>query len=123
MPQAELAPFPDLLHPSPLRRIDVERTKLAINLAFAGGTSGGLFSEALERATLAPSTWEPSGFAADLFVQRFVSQCFAVRVGRNDSAISTSHLVQLLSHPPADPAVVQHRRAILAELSGSPSLR
>ena len=123
MPQAELAPFPDLLHPTPLRRIDVERTKLAINLAFAGGTSGGLFSEALERATLAPSTWDPAGFAADLFVHRFVSQCLAVRVGRNDSAISTSHLVQLLAHPPADPTVVQHRRAILAELSGSDPLR
>ena len=32
---------PDLLHPIPMRRVDVERTELAIVLAFAGATSGG----------------------------------------------------------------------------------
>ena len=51
---------PDLLHATPMRRIDVEHTKLAIALAFAAGVSGGVFSEALDRATIAPSTWEPA---------------------------------------------------------------
>lgn len=115
--------LPDLLHPVPIRRIDVERTKLAINLAFAGGSTGGLFSEALERATFAPSDWDPVGFANDLFLQRFVAQCFKVRIGRDESGLVTSHLVQLLAHPPADPAIVHYRRGVLGELSTSPHLR
>jgi DNA mismatch repair protein MutS2 len=114
---------PDLLHPVPVRRIDLERTKLAINLAFAGGVSGGLFSEELGRATLASSSWEPGGFANDLFLQRFVGDCFQIRIGGRDATLNIAHLVRLLSQPPADPEVVTFRRAILAELTQSPALR
>src|SRR3954453_23184795 len=103
---------PDLLHPTPMRRIDAEHTKLAIALAFAAGVSGGVFSEALDRATLAPSTWEPSSFANDLFLQPFVALCFRIRIGGQELASSTNHLVALLGHPPSDPAVVHHRRAV-----------
>ncbi len=113
----------DLLHPEPVRRIDLERTKLAINLAFAGGGSGGLFSEELGRATLASSSWEPAGFANDLFLQRFVGDCFQIRIGGREATLNTAHLVRLLSQPPADPNVVSFRRAILDELTRSPELR
>ena len=123
MAPAEHALIPDLLHSVAVRRIDVERTKLAITLAFAGGVSGGLFSEALERATLAHSTWKPAGFANDLFLERFVAQCFKIRIGQHEPAVTTSHLVRLLAQPPADPAIVHHRRAILEELSASSGLR
>jgi DNA mismatch repair protein MutS2 len=114
---------PDLLHPRPVRRIDLERTRLALTLAFAGGTSGGLFAEALDRATLAPSSFEPSGFATDLFLERFVAQSFKVRIRHHEPAMVTSHLVRLLARPPADPAIVEHRRAILRELVVSTELR
>ena len=57
---------PDFLHPEPLTRIDVDHTRLAIALAFSSGVSGGLFAEALEKAKVAPSTWEPASFASDL---------------------------------------------------------
>jgi DNA mismatch repair protein MutS2 len=114
---------PDLLHPAPLTRIALEPTKLAIALAFASGVSGGLFSEALDRATFAPSTWEPASFANDLFLQNFVAMCFRVRLGSEDAALATNHLVRLLASPPQDPAVVHHRRAIVAELATSPELR
>ena len=57
---AEPVFVPDLLHASPTRRIDAEHTKLAIALAFAAGVSGGVFSEALDKATVAPSTWQPA---------------------------------------------------------------
>ena len=114
---------PDLLHPAALRRIDAEQTKLAIALAFASGVSGGVFSEALDRATVAPSTWEPASFAADLFLQQFVAMCLKVRIAGQEPTVATSHLVKLLAHPPADPATVLHRRAILAELAASPHLR
>ena len=115
--------IPDLLHPTALRRIDAEQTKLAIALAFASGVSGGVFSEALDRATVAPSTWEPASFAADLFLQQFVAMCLKVRIAGHEPTVATNHLVKLLAHPPADPATVIHRRAILAELSSSALLR
>jgi DNA mismatch repair protein MutS2 len=115
--------IPDLLHPRAVRRIDLERTRLSLTLAFAGGTSGGLFAEALDRATLAPSSFEPSGFAADLFLERFVAQSFKVRIRHQEPVIGTSYLVRLLAHPPADPAVVEHRRAVLRELVMSTELR
>lgn len=115
--------LPDLLHPTPLRRIDAEQTKLALALAFAGGVSGGLVSETLEHAKVAPSTWEPGSFASDLFLGQFVALCMKVRVDGHEYKVSTNHLVKLLAHPPADLAVVHHRRAVLAELSTSPALR
>ena len=128
MPPASAAPShprppPDLLHPSPLRRVELDQTRLAVALAFAGGVSGGLFSDALDAATVAPSTWEPASFAGDLFLQSFVASCFRVRVGTEDPTVATGHLVKLLAHPPRDPAIVHHRRAVLAELASSPPLR
>jgi hypothetical protein len=52
------APFPDLppdlLHPAPVTRIDLEATRLAIALAFASGVSGGLFADALVRERPVP---------------------------------------------------------------------
>jgi DNA mismatch repair protein MutS2 len=115
---------PDLLHPTPLRRIDFEQTKLAMTLAFAGGVSGGLFAETLDRAQVAPSTWQPETFASDLFLPQFVALCMRVRIdGREQPLTSTRHLVELLARPPADPAVVHHRRDVVAELAQSPHLR
>jgi DNA mismatch repair protein MutS2 len=115
--------IPDLLHPRAVRRIDLERTRLALTLAFAGGTSGGLFAEALDRATLAPSSFEPSGFAADLFLERFVAQSFKVRIRHQEPVVGTAHLVRLLAHPPIDSAIVEHRRSVLRELAASAELR
>ena len=114
---------PDLLHPVAMRRIDAEHTRLAIALAFAAGVSGGVFSEALERATVAPSTWQPASFANDLFLQQFVALCFKVTIDGQEPSLSTTHLVKLLGHPPSDPSVVMHRRAVIAELASSAELR
>ncbi len=114
---------PDLLHPVPMRRIDFDGTKQALGFAFASGVSGGLFGDALDRAKVAPSTWEPASFANDLFLQSFVSSCFKVRAAGEAYAASTAHLARLLAHPPSDPAIVHHRRAIVAELAGAPAPR
>ncbi len=115
---------PDLLHPTPLRRIDAESTTLAIALAFVSGASGAVIAEALDEAKTCPSTWDAGAFAADLFLQDFVARCMKIRVGtRKLAPISTKHLVMVLSHPPSDRAAIEHRRAILRELVGSPNLR
>jgi DNA mismatch repair protein MutS2 len=113
----------DLLHPTPTRTIDQETTRLSLALAFAGGTAGGLFGEALERAAIAPSHFNPSEFAGELFLQRFVAQCFKVRLGQHEAVLNTRHLGNLISHPPADPAIIDFRRRILAELAWTPACR
>ncbi|HMA92465.1 MAG TPA: DNA mismatch repair protein [Polyangiaceae bacterium] len=115
--------LPDLLDPIPTCRIDREQVRVAIVLAFSGGTSGGLFAEALDRAAIAPSSWDPSSYARDIFLSEFVSQCFKVRIGRDEYVPSTGYLVKLLASPPRDTGVVAYRRSILAELCRSPELR
>ena len=116
-------PVLDLLHHQPLVRVDVDRTKLALALAFTGGSSGGLFAEALDRASVAPSNFQPPTFANDLFLQNFVASCFRVRIGNREPSPATAHLARLLASPPRELATVQFRREILAELTASPGLR
>jgi DNA mismatch repair protein MutS2 len=115
--------LPDLLHPTPLSRIDAESTKLAIALAFASGVSGGIFAEALDGAKVAPSTWEPGTFADDLFLTQFVALCLKIRINGHEPVFATKHLAKILAHPPSDRAIVVHRRAILGELTRSAALR
>ncbi|MEZ4220577.1 MAG: DNA mismatch repair protein [Polyangiaceae bacterium] len=117
------AVIPDLLHPIASRRLDVERTRVELTLCFAGGTGGGLFEAALERASLAPSSWTPAGFASDLFLQRFVAGCFPIRIGNSPAQAVTGHVLQLLANPPSDTEVVDFRRQVLAELDTSRDLR
>ncbi len=120
----ELVFVPDLLGPEPTLRIDAESTTLAVSLAFASGVSGGALTEALDNARMAPSSWEPGSFAADLFLQQFVSLCLKVRVAGQDRVpISAKHLFKVLAHPPSDPAILHHRRKILRELVSAPHLR
>jgi DNA mismatch repair protein MutS2 len=115
--------IPDILHAAPSRRIDLERTKVALTLALASGSAGGLFAEALDQATLAPSGFRASEFAEELFLQRFVSQGLRARIAGQQPAMHTRHLFRLLSQPPADAAIVQFRRNILFELTNRPELR
>lgn len=113
---------PDLLHPEPLCRIDVEQTKLSIALAFASGDSPGVFADALKEASVAPSTWSPEAFAKDLFLNDFVGLCFRIDIDGKAYPVARPHLVQLLAHPPKDPKTVAYRRAVLAELASQPAL-
>ena len=119
----EPVPLPDLLNATPTRTIDGESTDLALVMAFAGGTSGGLFSDALAKASIAPSTWEPASFADDLFLKSFVSRCFQIRVAAGEPVQQSNYLRRLLSHPPSEPETVFHRRAIVEELHEQPELR
>lgn len=114
---------PDLLHVTPLPAADAASARLAVALAFAGGLSGGLFDEILDARPLAPSTWDPALFAADLFLDSFVAQCFGVRIDGHDHPVSARRIARLLGRPPRDPAVVEHRRGVVRELADVPPLR
>src|SRR5262252_8787603 len=113
---SDAALVPDLLHATPMVRVDVNETRLALTLAFASGAAGGFFTDTLDRARVAPTTWQPESFAADLFLSQFVSTCFKIRVAGKQPLASTTHLVRVLSSPPTELASVEYRRTILAEL-------
>ncbi len=119
-PDLDEARFPDILHAKPICRVDFDTLKTAIVLAFSGGTAGGLCSDALDKAWVAPSTWKPQLFARDVFLPEFVAQCFKIRIGRNELMVSTTHLARLLASPPSDLGTVQYRRAIVGQLMQFP---
>lgn len=114
-------PVPDLLQAKASARIDVEQTKFAITMAFAGSTSGGMFAEALDRAMIPASTWDPNGFATDLFLQQIATKYFSIPLGNAEATLtSATYLLRLIARPPSDPAVITFRRDILEELSNQP---
>ncbi|HYQ18283.1 MAG TPA: DNA mismatch repair protein, partial [Polyangiaceae bacterium] len=115
--------IPDILQPTPARRIDLDHTKLALTLALASGSAGSVFSEALDAARIPPSTFRPSEFATELFLQRFVAQGLRVKIAGQEPVLHTKHLFRLLSEPPADPEITTFRRQILFELTSRPELR
>ncbi len=119
----DAARLADLLHAVPMRRIDAEATETAVALAFAGGTSGGLFADALDRAAVAPSSWNPEHHEKDLFVHQLIATCFQIHIDGAAPAMMTRHLVRLLSAPPSDRDTVDFRRGVMAELIASPPLR
>jgi DNA mismatch repair protein MutS2 len=116
-------PAPSLLHPEPLARTDVDELRQLLSFAFVSGVSGGLFAQALEKAPLAPSTWRAESFAPDLFLEELVGRCFRVQVGGHEATVNRGFLLRVVSRPPADPAIADHRRAILDELVGSDDYR
>lgn len=111
--------FPSLLLLEPIARPDLHDLRQSLSFAFSSGVSGGLFNQALERAPLAPSTWDPKSFAPDLFLDELVGRCFRVRAFGHDAVVNRPFLLRVLSHPPTDPRVVDLRRGILQELSAS----
>ncbi len=114
---------PDLLHPRPHLRIDSVAVDASLFMAFAGSNTGGLFADALAQAQCSPSSWDPSGFADDLFVASLVRSCFTPsREGRTRPLVATTHLVQTLIRPPAEKATIAFRRAIVKELLDRPEL-
>jgi DNA mismatch repair protein MutS2 len=115
--------IPDLLDARPTRRIDVEATDTALSFAFAGSTTGGLFIDALNRAKMAPSTWQPEGYVDDLFVKSFVATCFEPSIDGRTPIFATTHMVNVLASPPSDVTTVHFRRAIVAELMDTPAMR
>src|SRR5688572_6812987 len=119
----EAAAVPDLLHVQPIQPRDADQTKLAIGLAFVGGGAGGLFDEILDRAPLAPSTFERALFEKDLFLSTFVAECFVPRIEGQDVPLESKRIARILGQPPSDAAVVQFRREIVHELMTTPALR
>ncbi|MCA9631141.1 MAG: DNA mismatch repair protein [Myxococcales bacterium] len=125
LPSAHLTPAgcPDLLNGRGRSRLALDDLRTSVTLAFAGGSAGGLFREALAQSRGAASNWSASAFASDLFLAQFVTQCLPVRVDGREFAADTGHLARCLASPPTDDRIVSHRRGCLAELVERPALR
>lgn len=118
---AEVFSPPDLLEANPRYRIDEKTVDRDIVFAFAGSTSGGLFATALDQARPAHSSWDPSGFAADLFLERLVREKFAPEGGRGQF-VAVGYLQKALAAPPDDLSTIALRREVLHDLAGRAEL-
>ncbi len=115
--------IPDLLHTEPLMGIDADGLCSALDFAFAGGSCGEVLANVLDQAPMAPSDFRPECFSVDLFVEQLVERCMAVQIQGWQAPLNTAWLTRVLSHPPADGAVVDFRRQILAELGADKGAR
>jgi DNA mismatch repair protein MutS2 len=113
----------DLLNPEPAEVIDIERLSWALSFGFAGGDIGGLLIQAMRRAPVAASNWDPSSFAGGLFVQDLIRVCMQVRLGGFEPELDSTFLARVLTHPPRDPSSALYRQDILRELSADAALR
>lgn len=114
---------PDLLYRTPTARLDDHRVAQGVAFAFAVGEGGDLLQGALDDARVGPSSFEPSQFAHELFLDDLVRTCFPIEVQGRKYTPNRSNLARVLSQPPQDADSCAMRRQILVELSGRPGLR
>ena len=115
--------LPDLLYPDARPPADQERRVKELAFAFTTGDSSGDLGKILDRAVVPGSSWEPSCFADDLFVDEFVEECLKVSWGEWVVPLNKSFIKAVLCHPPDDPEAVRFRQDIQRELAGDDRLR
>jgi DNA mismatch repair protein MutS2 len=115
--------LPDLLCHVPAMRLDAAQLKQTMTFAFASGVPSTAFAQLLERATLPDSSWDPSSFAREIFLSELVAGCMKVTIAGRPYPVDRANLERILGKPPTDGRVVEFRRAILAELTGSGGFR
>ncbi len=115
--------FPDLLSDAPTRRLDRARAHEALTFGFAQGIGSDAWEDLFARATLPKSSWQPEGFARDLFVSELVASCRTITIDGERHALSQRWLERVLSHPPEEAATIALRRATLSELASSDQVR
>lgn len=113
----------DLLHDVPLAPTGIDVLRAALRFAFESGDAGGMLRAAVDRAPVAPSSWEPEGFSHGLFLPELVSSCFTIRVGNVRFEPSQARLERILTRPPEDVRDVKLRQETLRELDANPKLR
>lgn len=112
-----------LLDPIPFSRVDEEGLSRVVGFAFATGDVGDGLERIMDSMPIAPSSWDPSEFAEDIFLRTVISSCLQVKAEGLGYAAHPTLLYRLLGSPPADPAVVTFRQNVLAELATDAELR
>jgi DNA mismatch repair protein MutS2 len=118
-----LPPIPDLLSAAPMVRVDFAKVRELLVFAFAMGGSVESFEEALEAASLPPTSWDRAHFARDLFLDDLVERCLPVRIGKRTQRAAKGYLMRVLAEPPRAADVLAFRRKVLSELASSDATR
>lgn len=113
----------DLLHETPLAPTGIDVLRASLRFAFESGDAGGMLRAAVDRAPVAPSSWEPEGFSHGLFLPELVSTCFTIKVGNVRFEPSRERLQRIVTRPPDDIRDVHLRQEVLRELDSKPTLR
>jgi len=114
---------PDLLHPTPMVRLNLSQLEQALSFAFAAAGSDVSLYEQLEHASLPFSTWDPDCFLPDLHLPTFLDKLCSIEVEGQHLTMHKGHLLRLLSHPPDDLRVTRFRQDTLRELLASAAHR
>ncbi len=114
---------PDLLFPKPSLRLDARQVAQGVAFAYAAGEGAALLEGALREAKVGPSSFDPTQFAGDLFLDDLVKSYFLLKIDGRAFTPNRAFLARVLSHPPKDPACCAFRREILRELSEHSELR
>jgi DNA mismatch repair protein MutS2 len=118
-----LPPIPDLLSAAPMVRVDFAAVRELLVFAFAMGGSVESFEQALEAASLPPTSWDRAHFARDLFLDDLVERCLPVRIGKRTQRAAKGYLKRVLAEPPRAAEVLAFRRKVLSELAASEATR
>lgn len=118
-----MLPLPDLLHPRPHAGFDPRLLEEVLEVSFLGGDAGGALDEALDEAPVPASPWNPDHFAAGLFLDEMIEDCFRVVYDARRYPIHRRYLRRVLGQPPVDPETIRFRQEVLRELDERPELR
>jgi len=116
-------PIPDLLCRSPALRVDLDELHEALVFGFTLGTSSDAFDRVLAAASLPPSTWDPTAFERDIFLEDLARRALRIRIAGKPVAPCLPYLLRVISEPPRDLGIVTMRQRVFADLRGSPKLR
>jgi DNA mismatch repair protein MutS2 len=109
---------PDLLEPTPRRRLDARLFAETLTFAFATGSSPEAFERVLRSYQPGPSSFDAELFARDLFVKDLVSRCLCASTEKRDRyPLLQRPLFALLTHPTAAPETLGFRHQVLKALT------
>jgi DNA mismatch repair protein MutS2 len=115
--------LPDLLHVAPHPGVDHRALLEVLGLAFLGRELGTQVHDALARATVPESRWQPRLFAGDLFLRRLVESCFTLEIDGRRYPVNHEFLLRSLANAPTDLPTIEMRQRVLRELDEDPVLR
>ncbi|MBK9264523.1 MAG: DNA mismatch repair protein [Polyangiaceae bacterium] len=116
-------PIPDLLCESPALRVDLDELHEALVFGFTLGTSSEAFDRVLATASLPPSTWDPTAFERDIFLEDLARRALRIRIAGKHVQPCLPYLLRVISEPPRELGIVTMRQRVFAELQTSPQLR
>lgn len=120
---SSVIPVPDLLCAEGAVRVNVAALRQTLVFAFAAGGAMDAFDDAINKASLPPSSWNRASFSRDIYLGELIEHSLAVRIGGTTYAACSGYLARVVGEPPRDPRDVELRRAVLSELASSPATR